>query len=257
MSVIADLSITCHQLLDTDYLSKTDPQVVVYAVDASRKRGQLLGRTECISNTLSPIFGTKISILDKHKDSDFEFVVRDSDHIGCTEIGRVYLSLRDVLSSPRDSGYVQVLESLFEGKGNGEVGSITIKALNHKRPRLSIKMSGRKIKKMDLLSESDPYITINQTGKHLYRSERIKDSKNPDWEDFFIQLEDINLEERCLILCYDCDGLDARGKDDFIGQAYVTFSELVGMTIPKEYEFRDKKNKVSGYLIVSKCLAIK
>ena len=56
---------------------------------------------------------------------------------------------------------------------------------------VTFQFSGKKLKKMDTFSKSDPYfiltrLTLNNETTPVYRSKYIKNTLNPDWETFAI-----------------------------------------------------------------------
>lgn len=57
-----ELTISCRNLRDTDYFSKSDPMCVVYLKNALTERWDFYKRTEVIDNNLNPDFVTKIEI---------------------------------------------------------------------------------------------------------------------------------------------------------------------------------------------------
>lgn len=269
--VIAEFRISCQELLDTDLITVTDPLVTAYAVNkTTKKREVTLGQTETLHNTLSPVFRETISITGQHKDDLLEFEVKDADHIGYDFIGSIFTTVDEILSSGAYGLYKDLEKERLKldsasassntnsnnsdthGSSN-QLGKITIIGMDSRKPKLALKMAGKNIKKMDFWSESDPLIIIQQSGKNLYQSERIKDCKNPEWNDFEILLENFNLDEDCLVSCYDSDGPNA--KAEFIGECRVNFREILGCIQEKEYKFRDiKSGAESGVLIVRKCL---
>ena len=56
------LNISCKNLANMDVLSKSDPQVFVFLVDAQQNE-TLIDKTEKIQNDLNPKFGKTISLL--------------------------------------------------------------------------------------------------------------------------------------------------------------------------------------------------
>ena len=89
--IALDLQISCQNLINTDgAFSLTDPVVTAYSINPeSKKREHQIGQTECLSNTLSPVFKKSIKISKSYLASTFtsqstyiEFDVTDSDLIG-------------------------------------------------------------------------------------------------------------------------------------------------------------------------------
>jgi len=58
-----ELTLSCRNLRNMDYFSKSDPMIVVNEFDIVTKKWKNLGRTEVIWNNLNPDFATKVKIL--------------------------------------------------------------------------------------------------------------------------------------------------------------------------------------------------
>lgn len=262
--IALDLQISCQNLINTDgAFSLTDPVVTAYSINPeSKKREHQIGQTECLSNTLSPVFKKSIKISKSYLASTFtsqstyiEFDVTDSDLIGNIDksVGSVIINIEDLVkSSSNKYGAIYKLIQKIDKNIISTNQTITIITNDLRNSTLTLKLSGKKIKKMDLLSQSDPFLKILQPGTNLKTTERIKDDANPEWEEFEIPLEKIKINEVCMVYCYDSDGPD---KQEYIGECSVNFGEILessSLSCPVEIEFKHKM-EVTGYLIVEKC----
>ena len=77
-----ELHISCSNLKNMDWTSKSDPVVEVYQLNQTTKNYDYLGRTEAIQNNLSPDFATSLKV-DYHFEEQqlLYFKVMDVDDV--------------------------------------------------------------------------------------------------------------------------------------------------------------------------------
>lgn len=236
--------ISCQRLADTDYMNKADPYVKVSQVDVKSGKLELLGKTEVIYDNLCPSFTTPVhfSVADDKVDSSIlEFEVKDKDKIGAENIGflRIDLSLlveagAKGLELPLVGKKLQKNISTTSISSSNEAspkhekcrGLIFIQTYDMSYPRINLKIKGSNIRKMDTLSESDPFLKLVQSGKILYKSEIIDNNKNPEFKEVILLKEEIpELEKPVWIYCYDDDG--KRSDPQFIGECYFVVDQVI------------------------------
>ena len=104
---------------------------------------------------------------------------------------------------------------------------------------VEISMSCTNLAKMDLFSQSDPFITLYQKEGKSYRkigqTEVKKNNSNPKFEKIF-QMQ-YHFEEEQL-LKFVCEDYDRVGKNDFIGECQVRLGELASSGEQMEFELK-------------------
>lgn len=106
-----ELSISCYDLPNADIVTKSDPQVILYAIDLSGKTKLYeIGRTEMIADDLNPKFAKKI-LMQYHFEQiqKLRFEVIDIDPVGGNDfLGYLETTLADIVTS-RSSQFKQPL----------------------------------------------------------------------------------------------------------------------------------------------------
>lgn len=98
------LSLSCRNLVDLDFLSKSDPEVHVYIKDAKAKNYSLVGKTEMILNNLNPDF-TRTFNIDYffEKEQWVKFEVYDDDNTGLEHIGDCETTLAKIMTANKQT----------------------------------------------------------------------------------------------------------------------------------------------------------
>merc|ERR1712117_96205 len=121
------LYISCKNLCDKDFLSKSDPYVQVYELTGGSKK--LLGETEKIKDDLNPHFSTPINIVYQFERRQIlKFVVSDYDGNGQSELlGDAEMTLGELISNcePGSAGYTRNLRVI----GGAGKSTITVNAV--------------------------------------------------------------------------------------------------------------------------------
>lgn len=107
---------------------------------------------------------------------------------------------------------------------------------------LCLKFSGQNLKKMDLLSESDPYFTVSRGEDVVYKSEVISNCANPVWKVAEVPLDSFGyqLNDKVRISCFDHNFT----TDKKIGDNDVSLRDLLNST---KLEINES-NKITGTL---------
>ena len=105
---------------------------------------------------------------------------------------------------------------------------------------LEISIACFDVPKMDMISESDPFVTISQKEKDSYtkigETEVKQNNKNPKFETVF-QMKYCFEEEQ--ILKFTCEDFCRMGKNEFIGEAQIRMGELVSSIEPITMDLKD------------------
>eukprot|EP00835_Amoeboradix_gromovi_P001858 NODE_94_length_21515_cov_0.130417.p8 type:complete len:368 gc:universal NODE_94_length_21515_cov_0.130417:1773-670(-) len=223
------LSISAKDLINKDSFSKSDPFCVIYSDEVE------LGRTETIKNNLSPVFSTKIQLKYYfEKIQLLRFNIRDDDGKKSQDLGSVTIALSEIITKS------EIQKPLL--LNNKEKGSIIINGREIKeiRPgKIKLTLSGVGLDKKDTFGKSDPYVIIynSLTNSKLYSSEVIKNTLNPNWNPF-----NLDLCERIRIECFDWD---KTGSHDLIGLCDI---DVANIKDSQEAQLISKKGKKSGLL---------
>jgi len=107
-------------------------------------------------------------------------------------------------------------------------------------------VAGKKIPKMDLVGESDPFciLRLANDDSQNQQSEAIQDNANPVWKETHWFM--VTPEDKLIVDCYDEDTV---GKD-FIGTKTISFADVFNGTIKQGeqvwYGLTNKKGKPAG-----------
>lgn len=196
-----ELSISCRNLKNMDFFSKSDPMVVVYQKQKGSDKWIELGRTETIRDNLNPDFVTKFVV-----DLRFEEVqpmgfavfdidvdkrnLKDQDFIGEIEVtlaeiaqGTIKRELFDPESegkiNPKSHGQIIInSEEIFDGD-NDKFFTIQAKAYDVKRLRTFLKTSPPNV----FMQISKVSTTSNHTTV-VYRTKVQKATTQPNYQSF-------------------------------------------------------------------------
>ena len=262
-----ELFISCKDLVQKDFNSKSDPFVVVYIRDRKSNFVEL-GRTEVIKDNGFPNFATQFK-LDYYFEEEqvLRFDVWDEDKVGspklkdhdfigsCTMIlGEIIHEVGCILSKKLLDNKKQSVQN----KKTKRYSSLTVtaeKVTGRGNELITMQFTMKGLPKMDgLFGKSDPYFILSRSredGKSVvvFKSEIIKSNLNPVFKPFKIQSQTLcNCDpyRPIIITIYDWD---KTGNDDLIGRYETNLNELKskpqGMKITKS-----KPNKTYGEINV-------
>ncbi|PRP81554.1 copine-8-like, partial [Planoprotostelium fungivorum] len=232
-----ELSFSCSHLPNLDVLSKSDPQIVVYAKDTGVDTWSVIGRTEIIQDNLNPRFARPVSIVYRFEElQHIRFDVIDVDAIQgevvtkFDSIGHLITTLGEVVGNGELTK--PLTNPHHSGRNNG---TIHIKAVEMAKGlegyMAKFEMRGVNLVKKDFFGKSDPYIVIERQDPSgsttpVHKTEVIKNNLNPVWHPFELpvsRLAPTSLDSPIIIRCYDWD---AYGSPDFMGEASTTLGKL-------------------------------
>uniref|UniRef100_A0A8C6M109 Copine-3 n=1 Tax=Nothobranchius furzeri TaxID=105023 RepID=A0A8C6M109_NOTFU len=242
-----ELTISCENLMDMDFFSKSDPvcALFLYTPDSIWYE---LGRTETIQNCLNPKFSKKFVV-----DYYFETVQRlkfsvydidndshdlndcDHDFLGefeCT-LGQVSFTSYGSVEKPLDS--MLLLQVTDTRVANFEV-------------------SARGLDKKVILGSCDPFLEFykkSESGWQLaHRTEVVHNNRNPVWIPFCITLRSLcdgDLEKPIKVKCYDHY---VNGSHELIGTFKASLAEFQCFN---EQKLRKGNYKNSGVICIRRC----
>ncbi|XP_061522206.1 LOW QUALITY PROTEIN: copine-3-like [Phycodurus eques] len=266
------LSVSCENLMDMDYFSKSDPQCVMY-MSTSGTTWVEVGRTEKIMNCLNPNF-SKTFVIDYHFETvqKLRFEVYDIDDnvssslLNADFLGELECTLGQVVSS-RNLKKPLVMKD----KRPAGAGTITIRAEERTDNRVvRLEVAARQLDKKSFFSKSDPFLEFykeTETGWLLaHRTEVVKYNLNPAWRPFQIPIQALcggDVEKSIKVDCYH---YSSSGSHSFIGSLQTTLSQIQQalQTYAGEFECIDRKKKQnkkgyknSGIIVIKQCKIVK
>eukprot|EP01083_Nonionella_stella_P083738 231606_1 len=269
-----ELFIKCHDIIQLDLLSKSDPFVVVYLKSSTKKSFEEIGRTEVIHDNHFPEF-TKPFVLDYYFEEEqmLRFDAYDEDKKGSQQlddhqiIGSCTMPLGEII---HEQGCTIAKKLMHNGKSlkNKQTKNYTHlivsaeKVTESGNEEITLQFSCKGLPKMDgFFGKCDPFFVVkrlrggddNETVK-VYgdRNNYVSKSLNPVFKPFTIQTQTLcnNDEYRPIIISlYDWD---PDGGDDYIGSVETSLNAL--KTKPKGEPIKKNtkrlKNKTFGVLNV-------
>ena len=249
-----ELSLRCENLMDLDVLSKSDPFCVVhYRGSGGQSQFVEVGRTECISDNLNPVWQKKIILEYNFEERQtLKFSVFDSDSSASSLddhdfLGSVECSLGEIVSM-QSKGFSKSLTN-----GKGATIHITAEELSSNKEQLMLKFSGKKLDKMDWFGKSDPFIEICRSTESnqyilVHRTEVIKNTLNPDWKPFPISNRSLSNGDDDRDLRFDVYDWNRSGTHEIIGSFHTSVRKLrTGPNSENTYDVINKeKQKKKG-----------
>nr|XP_015810335.2 copine-3 [Nothobranchius furzeri] len=262
-----ELTISCENLMDMDFFSKSDPvcALFLYTPDSIWYE---LGRTETIQNCLNPKFSKKFVV-----DYYFETVQRlkfsvydiDNDSHDLNDCDHDFLGEFECTLGQIVSNRQMTQPLLLTNKEPAGHGTITIFAEEVTDTRVAnFEVSARGLDKKFLRS-CDPFLEFykkSESGWQLaHRTEVVHNNRNPVWIPFCITLRSLcdgDLEKPIKVKCYDHY---VNGSHELIGTFKASLAEMLhaGCTFPAEFQcFNEQKlrkgnYKNSGVICIRRC----
>ena len=127
---------------------------------------------------------------------------------------------------------------------------ITLEEENKVPDTIYLQLQGKHLDKKDLFGKSDPYFLLykmtQQGWTEVYHSEVIKNTLDPVWNEFKLNADLVGGTKSNIAVKVEVWDWDWSKKDDFIGVADLSLSEL--LAAGKDFELVNlKKNKKKNY----------
>ena len=195
-------------------------------------RGAIVGKTETVKNSASPVFRTELVVPYRFEEEQvFSFDLVDNDFGRSSDdlIGSGSFKLGTVMGQ---RGQTLKIPMTLAGSSRSS-GFVTIRAEQASNMDvLKLTLAARNLDNKDgFFSKSDPYCIVSaydeNTNKYteVYRSEFIKNTLNPTWAPFSIQLRHLGAGTK--IVRIEVTDYDAAGSHDLIGYAQLTVNDLI------------------------------
>ncbi|EDV19307.1 uncharacterized protein TRIADDRAFT_33766 [Trichoplax adhaerens] len=260
------ISISCRNLSNKDVFSKSDPMAVCYVENANRKFVEF-GRTECIKDTLNPIFVKAFVmpyIFEECQRLRFEIYDVDSASAQLSKhdfLGHLECTLAEILS------HGGRIEKPLQGTSNKKNTIIvTAEELNPCNDIVTLAFCGKHLDKKDFFGKSDPFLVLyrqNNDGSYVavHKTEIIKNTLNPTWKPFTIKARKLCNADYTRPLRVECYDWDSDGSHDLIGIFDVVLQERRQQSLPITFECinpkkkqKKKKYKNSGEILITRLL---
>lgn len=236
------IHISCDDLPNADYFSKSDPLCMVYLRDPLRDASwTLVGRTECVADSLSPVFRTPIPLeyrFEKLLELKFEVVDVDDAVLPTEASSDVKLEKYDFLGWYQTTlgrivaaraGHTARLWRPGSDRRPAAGATITLRSEEADRGRdvLRLTLRAEGLPRMDFfgLGQSDPYLQFlrprgDGTWLVVHETEVLKGTLTPRWAPLEVPVSRLG-EEDLRVRCMDWNRFRAPG---YIGE----FSTSVG-----------------------------
>lgn len=244
------IHLSCTKLKDKDYLSKSDPMVIVFVevLKGDQRIWKEYDRTECIKNNLNPIFiksivieyyfevyqRLKFEVYDKDSSSD---VLHHHDFLGSLEI-----SLGSIVGAPGAA----VTKNLYDKNKEKLESTISfnVEELFDSKEVIKLQIKGHRLNHRDLFSSNNPFMVISRCSVEydnflpVYKTEMLRNDNNPSWKEFSIPITTLCNGDRDRVLRIEC--FDGASKRTLIGSCDTSLNEL--LRDPKQKFALKRKN---------------
>ncbi|WOH04514.1 hypothetical protein DCAR_0623923 [Daucus carota subsp. sativus] len=236
-----ELSFSASKLRDCDFMSKSDPMLVVYE---KKRDGSFveLGRTEVIMNNLDPIWIAKIPVA-------YQFEIVQPLYFQVYDVDTKYHNVPPKMLKLKDQDYLGeancVLSEIVttksrsktlnlhnnRGPGFKNCGTITVHAEETVAPRNAIEVAFRcaRLDNKDFFSKSDPFLRISriiETGGHvpICKTGVVNNNLNPTWPPLCLSTQQyVSKENPLLIECFD---FNSNGDHILIGKLQKSVADF-------------------------------
>ncbi|KAG4070888.1 hypothetical protein HA402_011114 [Bradysia odoriphaga] len=204
-----EMTLSCRNLMNTDFLSKSDPYCIVSMKDSHQDRYFEVGRTERIDDNLNPEWVKKF-ILNYNFETvqKMKFEVWDVDPDGQDFLGQFETTLADIVSfSGRQ--FVGDLTGV-PGRSLGQIVVVTEEVASCKQI-VRIKFGAKNLTKLAWLSSNDPFLVISRSNEDgsasvVHKTEMRHGTQNPTWQPFTMRVTTLcngDYDRNIKIDCYD------------------------------------------------------
>ncbi|XP_044494113.1 protein BONZAI 1-like [Mangifera indica] len=240
-----ELSFSASDLRDRDYLSKSDPMLVIYT---KARDGAVIevGRTEVVLNSLSPAWITKYTISYQFEvvqtlqfriyDVDTQFHNADVKMLKLEEqqfLGEATCTLSEIVTKPNRSltlGLVRREDSITSTRSQ-HLGKLTVHAEECLESKATTELILRcsDLEYKDLFSRNDPFLVISKITDGgvpipVCKTEVLKNETKPVWKPVFLNIQQVGSKDSPLII--EFFNFNNSGKHDLIGKVQKSLADL-------------------------------
>ncbi|XP_031628977.1 copine-8-like [Contarinia nasturtii] len=249
-----ELSISGRNLLNRDYLSKSDPYCVVSLKAQYEDEYHEIERTEMIKDSLNPQWVKKV-VLDYNFETiqKLRFVIRDDDFDGGYDLlGCFETTLSELVSLSNGRQFFGKLKG--ESRQQGEIIIVTEELMSCKQIA-EIQFRAEHLPKPSFLSSNDPFLVLsrsNEDGSYsvVAKTETVPGTQNPTWKPITIRATTLCNGDFDRNIKIDCYNQKHDGNHKLIGTCYSSLRSLSVTNEPPMILVNEKKKKENGELKV-------
>ncbi|KAF7636949.1 C2 domain-containing protein [Meloidogyne graminicola] len=257
-----ELMLEARNLMDKDFLSKSDPICIVYLKGLGLKSEEYfeIGRTEVIYNNLNPKWNNKI-----HLDYFFEtkqilrFDIYDIDANDPVDLsrhdflGRCECHLADIVSTTED------FLRLDLRNGKRQKGALFVRAEEvdeGQKELVHLICHGKNLAKphfcCSCLFSVDPFLEFHRIYPNgimqlVHRTEVEKNTVNPEWKPIEVSVRHLCEGDKNRQFLVECFDFKITGRHVFLGSAKLTVNQLVSPKNRNQVIYLEKqKNCING-----------
>lgn len=224
-----ELTISCKNLINADFMSKSDPYCTVSMKEPWQDQYFEIARTEVIQDTLNPQWEKKI-ILNYNFETiqRIRFEIRDQD-VGSTDFLGQYETTLGELVSFAGRQFIEKLTGI-SNRDCGVIIIVTEEVISCKQVA-DIQFRAEKLTKLSWLCSNDPFLVIsrsNEDGSYsvVIKTDPSPSTQNPVWKSFTIRATTLcngDFDRNIKIDCYDHRN---NGNHKLIGTCYTNLRSL-------------------------------
>ncbi|GMF11320.1 unnamed protein product [Phytophthora lilii] len=248
-SSVVELRFRCRGLKKSDFLSQSDPFIIVYMQEAQKRGWREIGRTETIQNTPDPTFAKsfqvdfffeevqrlRVEVFDRDSSSER---LSDHDFLGCVEI-----TMGQLMSSKGQSAVLKLLQNdMSKHHVHNLSGHVIIDAeeVSTCSDMINVRFTATKLDNKDgWFGASDPFLNVYRLKDEnsdplattswvlVWRSEVVMNNCDPKWRKATISVQTLCNGNLSRLLKFECMDWEKNGKHQFIGSCTVKAAEFV------------------------------
>ncbi|EFX80682.1 hypothetical protein DAPPUDRAFT_318381 [Daphnia pulex] len=262
-----ELTFSARDLPDLDYLSKSDPMVVVYIQPFGLNQWQEFCRTEKVVNSRNPDFTKKVLMMYRFEEQQkLKFEVYDVDSASSDLSKHDFLGWVEITLGTLVSQHI-IRKKIEFHNPNLERGTLIVSAeeLSSNKEEVEFQLVAHGLDKKDFFGKSDPFVTISKSTENgeyvvVHKSEVIKTTLNPVWKTAVIPVRNLNNGDYERTLKLQCWDWNRNGSHSFIGEAFFSLQKLLNGPLPMSipcvnpgYQKKKKNYKDSGRFEFVQC----
>lgn len=223
-----EMTISCRNLLNLDYTSKSDPFCVVKMKESGQDAYFEIGRTEKINDNLNPEWVKKFHINYSFETvQKIKFEVWDEDPKKSEFLGELETTLADIVSSS-STQFVGKLTGRTR-KNAGQVVLVT-EELSSCKQTVRVQFKAQNLEKKKWFASNAPFLVLsrsNEDGSYsVVHKTEVGNSQNHQWDNINIHARTLcngDFERTIKIDCYD---QRTSGDHKLIGTCHTSLSAL-------------------------------
>jgi len=235
-----NITVKASNLRNKDIGSKSDPMAVLYEQKETNGPWVEVGRTEQVTDNLSPVFVKSFKVsFNFEKLQPMKVVLVDVDkgqNPATVDPGRMdfcgasEFKLSQLITA---KGKALTLPLAIPGQAGKSTVTLGAEEISNARELLTFAVSATSLKNLDLLSKSDPFLTISRlqgdSGNNwqpVFKTEVAMNNLNPDWNPIAIKATQLNNGDPYRPLRFTVYDYEASGSHRVIGQVDTTAAKL-------------------------------